>query len=105
MIFSGTPIKLPKTELNSVASNGGTPSNGSEVSKIQELVAHAPPYMANFQQGPNTFPPVFPPANVAIPPPPLNHVPPPISMNSVGPIRPPLPNISGQPPFHPYQRR
>ncbi|XP_033227334.1 cyclin-K-like isoform X2 [Belonocnema kinseyi] len=97
------PGKAPKTEPNSASTNGCAPLDGSENSKPLDLPAHFPPYPANFPSSTN-YPPVYPPANISVPPPNVNHIVPsthnlgtPSSVRQIQTVTTPT-----QPPFPPY---
>ena len=96
-----TPGKIPKTEPTLISTNGCQPADVPDSTKpIEPNTAQYPPYPASFNQANTAFPPVFPPANINVPPPPVNHVVPPMHMNVGRPLRPGG-APPGQPPFHP----
>ncbi|XP_001607256.2 cyclin-K isoform X1 [Nasonia vitripennis] len=100
---AGTPVKIPKTDSVSISANGCAPMDVPDATKPMDMPSHFPPYSAAFAQGNSSFPPVFPPANITVPPPPVNHIVPPMHMNvPPGPIRPSPAPGPGQvpPPFH-----
>ncbi|XP_051153912.1 cyclin-K-like isoform X1 [Leptopilina boulardi] len=72
--LAGISVKPSKTETNSVPTNGCNTTEGIENSKPLEV--HFPSYPTNFANTTN-YPPVYPPTNIAVPPPnvnTLNHI-------------------------------
>ncbi|XP_066590915.1 cyclin-K [Prorops nasuta] len=102
-----TPGKSTKVEVAPVSANGCPPSEVTDGPKPVD-VQHFPTYSTNFTPGNASYPPVFPPANITVPPPPvntLNHIVPTIHhLGAAAPIRnpPPPPPTNSQPPFQPY---
>ncbi|XP_058802144.1 cyclin-K isoform X2 [Phymastichus coffea] len=98
-----TLAKIPKTEVKSNPANGIPPVDIQDAPPM-DVPSHFPPYTNAFTQGNTTFPPAFPPANITVPPPPVNHIVPSTHMNMGVPHRPPpAPSTPAQPPFHqPY---
>ncbi|XP_043276850.1 cyclin-K isoform X2 [Venturia canescens] len=104
---AATPSKVAKIETPTVAANGCAPPEPIEVVQAVEIPpTHFPPYPPNFTPAGTSYPAVFPPTNISVPPPPvntMNHI---VSamrhLGASGSIRsnPPTPT-SGQP-FQPY---
>lgn len=106
-----TPGKSTKIETPSISANGCPSADVTDTIKPMEVTtAHFPTYPANYAATNNTnYPPAFPPANVSVPPPPvntMNHIVPPMHhIGSSAPIRPALPPSAppaNQTSFQPY---
>ncbi|XP_008203829.2 cyclin-K [Nasonia vitripennis] len=100
---NGAPVKIPKTESASISTAVCAPMDVSNTIKPIDVPSHFPPYPATFVPVDSSFPPVFPPVNITVPPPPVNHIVPPRHMNvPLGLIHPlPVPGPGqGPPPFH-----
>lgn len=105
-----TPGKSSKIETPVVSANGCPPADVTDTIKPMDVPAtHFPTYSTNFAASNNTsYPPAFPPANVSVPPPPvntMNHIVP--TMHHIGSsaaIRPTPPSVptTNQPTFQPY---
>ncbi|XP_032683296.1 cyclin-K [Odontomachus brunneus] len=105
-----TPGKSSKIETPVVSANGCPPADITDTIKPMDVPAtHFPTYPANFAASNNTnYPAAFPPANVSVPPPPvntMNHIVP--TMHHIGSsaaIRPTPSSVptTNQPPFQPY---
>ena len=97
--------KIPKTNSNLVSTNGCA-TEGMEDSKPIDVSAHFPSYSTNFSNSTNC-PPVYPPANISVPPPSvnaLNHVTTIHNLGTPSSVRQIQPNTSTptQQPFPPY---
>lgn len=106
-----TPGKSSKIETPAISANGCPSTDVVEpIKPIEVSAAHFPTYSTNYAASNNTnYPPAFPPANVSVPPPPvntMNHIVPPIHhIASSAPIRPTLPSApppANQTTFQPY---
>ncbi|XP_034946387.1 cyclin-K-like isoform X2 [Chelonus insularis] len=101
------PSKIPKLDVTPGPSNGCPPVDPPvEGAKPLEIPPpHYPPYSTNFPTA-APYPPVFPPANISVPPPPvnaMNHMVPPMRLGPTPPpIRPTPPHPAPGPPFPPY---
>lgn len=109
-----TPGKSSKIETPVVSANGCPATDVPDATKPMDVPAtHFSTYSTNFTaSNANTnYPPAFPPANVSVPPPPvntMNHIVP--TMHHIGssaPIRPtppsaPPPTANQTPAFQPY---
>lgn len=104
-IAAVTPSKVPKVEPSVVAANGCPPAESIETVKPLEMPAHFPPYATSYTPGATGYPPVFPPTNISVPPPPvtINHI---VSamrhLGSSGSIRSNTPTPTSGQPFPPY---
>ncbi|KAH0950099.1 hypothetical protein HN011_008072 [Eciton burchellii] len=105
-----TPGKSSKIETPAISANGCPSTDIAEPMKSMEVsAAHFSTYSTNYTASNNTtYPPAFPPANVSVPPPPvntMNHIVPTIHhIGSSAPIRPTLPSAppANQTNFQPY---
>ena len=102
-----TPSKIPKIDSSSISANGCPPPEPKETTVPPlEIQQHFQPYPTNFTQTSSTYPAVFPPTNISVPPPSvnaINHIASVMRhLGTPGSIRsnPPTPS-SGQP-FQPY---
>lgn len=106
-----TPGKVTKVEAAAVSSNGCLTTDTTDSIKPMDVPTHFPTYPANYAPSNINininYPPAFPPANVSVPPPPvntMNHIVPPMHhMGSSGTTRPAPPAPTTTPaPFQPY---
>lgn len=70
-----TPGKIGKSDPGTMPANG-CPPDAAEAKGL-DVPAHFPPYPASFAGGGSNYPPVFPPASIAVPPPAvggINHI-------------------------------
>ncbi|XP_012283995.1 cyclin-K [Orussus abietinus] len=108
IVTPGKPAPSKAEVLGAASANGCALTDSTDGMKQLDVPAHFPPYPSNYTPGNSNYPPVFPPTNISVPPPPtvnaINHIVPTMHhMGSSGSVRSAPSTPAGpQPPFQQY---